>query len=631
MTDLAQLGILVTSSSAVEASGDLDVLAKSAARAETSVERLAVTSRQSSASMQQLVRSSSGGAQGLQNVGFQVQDFAVQIAAGTSATQALAQQLPQLLSGFGLLGIGLGTASAVLIPLAGHFLGAAEAAATFDDTLEGLTTLTQSLGEAQDILSLSNAQMIEQYGAMAGAVREAAEALVQLQSAEAAAALAKLIVDNAESLDLFTGQLSGLFQAGEASWEVINRLQTQFGITREEAEGLRSAFRDLRFAADFEGQQEALAQIQRLMAATGISAEQLPAPLRQALIQYNQLTIAGAELQAKADQANGVLRQMPPILQSAASAAGAAASAVSGIGAAAAGAIGQVQGLAAAMWDAAQARISANNALEALAFENSPGGQALNRYGGRGTSSTRPITMGNTGAPISGASGGGGGGGGGGADTFTPGLEALIAELRTEREIEDEWYQENLAILQDRRAEEILGAEAHKEALIALEMEYQQRIAAIEAEAHQRRLSDTAGLFGSLAEIASVGGAKAAKAVATFQAIEGTINAYGAAIKALNTNGISLPGRFAAYASVLAAGLKGVAAIRSAGGIGGGGGGAGIASQGSFTEAQPQSELVVRGIGRDREYSGQEVEQIVEAVFESIGRRGGNMGVVFTS
>jgi len=41
----------------------------------------------------------------LRNVGYQVQDFSVQMAAGTSATQALAQQLPQLLSGFGTMGV----------------------------------------------------------------------------------------------------------------------------------------------------------------------------------------------------------------------------------------------------------------------------------------------------------------------------------------------------------------------------------------------------------------------------------------------------------------------------------------------------------------------------------------------
>lgn len=53
----------------------------------------------------------------LRNVGYQVQDFSVQVASGTSAAQAFTQQLPQLLSGFGTLGVVLGSIAAVGIPL----------------------------------------------------------------------------------------------------------------------------------------------------------------------------------------------------------------------------------------------------------------------------------------------------------------------------------------------------------------------------------------------------------------------------------------------------------------------------------------------------------------------------------
>lgn len=50
------------------------------------------------------------------NIGYQVQDFAVQVGSGQSALTALGQQLPQLLSGFGLVGVILGTLAAVAIP-----------------------------------------------------------------------------------------------------------------------------------------------------------------------------------------------------------------------------------------------------------------------------------------------------------------------------------------------------------------------------------------------------------------------------------------------------------------------------------------------------------------------------------
>lgn len=55
------------------------------------------------------------------NLGFQVQDFAVQISSGTSAVQAFAQQFPQLAGGFGPVGVAIGTVAAVLVALGGAF------------------------------------------------------------------------------------------------------------------------------------------------------------------------------------------------------------------------------------------------------------------------------------------------------------------------------------------------------------------------------------------------------------------------------------------------------------------------------------------------------------------------------
>lgn len=59
-----------------------------------------------------------GGLQrGVQNAAFQVGDFAVQVGMGTAASRALALQLPQLLGGFGVLGAVIGAAVAVAFPL----------------------------------------------------------------------------------------------------------------------------------------------------------------------------------------------------------------------------------------------------------------------------------------------------------------------------------------------------------------------------------------------------------------------------------------------------------------------------------------------------------------------------------
>ena len=80
----------------------------------------------------------------IRNTAFQVQDFAVRVAAGTSATRALGQQLPQLPGGFGPLGAVIGAVVAVGLPLAGMLFDtgdAADEAGKATDRLRGLRGL----------------------------------------------------------------------------------------------------------------------------------------------------------------------------------------------------------------------------------------------------------------------------------------------------------------------------------------------------------------------------------------------------------------------------------------------------------------------------------------------------------
>lgn len=86
---------------------------------------------------------------GMQNVGYQVQDLAVQIGSGTSAFRAMGQQLPQLLSGFGPVGIAIGTISAVALPLAGALFNTGDSAAQAGDKADAAADKFKDLTEAQ--------------------------------------------------------------------------------------------------------------------------------------------------------------------------------------------------------------------------------------------------------------------------------------------------------------------------------------------------------------------------------------------------------------------------------------------------------------------------------------------------
>lgn len=202
-------------------------------------------------------------------------------------------------------------------------------------------------------------------------------------------------------------------------------------------------------------------------------------------------------------------------------------------------------------------------------------------------------------------------------------IGALARSLATEAEMLESWRSEGLLQIQDFNAKELELLGGHKAAVERLEQEHQNRLNTIEQTARQKKLSDTAGMFGALASIAETGGKKTAKAAATAQAIEGTVNAYGAAIKALNTPNISLAGRFTAYASVLAAGLKGVQSIKQAGGVsaGGSGGSGSIATPSAATEAAPQ-RVLVEGIGPNDLISGAQLSEIFDRLYEENENRG---------
>jgi hypothetical protein len=84
----------------------------------------------------------------IQNTSFQLQDMAVQLSMGTRASTVLAQQLPQLASGFGAVGAIVGVVAAVGIPALAYAFG--EASDEADRLSEALKNIAESTEEADD-------------------------------------------------------------------------------------------------------------------------------------------------------------------------------------------------------------------------------------------------------------------------------------------------------------------------------------------------------------------------------------------------------------------------------------------------------------------------------------------------
>jgi len=137
MTDIAQLGIQINSSTAPKAIKELDALTVSAGKAEGAAHRLGAATNQVTPAM------AKGGHQS-RMMAMQLSQVAQQASATGNFVQALAIQLPDMAMGFGAAGIAAGKAQAWVVVdrqlLRGHGYraGAGNVARVFPDVACGL-------------------------------------------------------------------------------------------------------------------------------------------------------------------------------------------------------------------------------------------------------------------------------------------------------------------------------------------------------------------------------------------------------------------------------------------------------------------------------------------------------------
>ncbi len=143
---------------------------------------------------------------GVQNAAFQVGDFFVQVGAGTSATRALGQQLPQLLGGFGAFGAAAGAAAAAMGALIPALFSSQEGFSAAEAAAESYAEALDDLGETAD-------DVREAIAAMDTVNRAAQERRVLLGIEENEAALRSLreqIVDTIPGLERMRTDLENI-------------------------------------------------------------------------------------------------------------------------------------------------------------------------------------------------------------------------------------------------------------------------------------------------------------------------------------------------------------------------------------------------------------------------------------
>lgn len=166
----------------------------------------------------------------MQQAGYQVQDFIVQVQGGQSALVAFAQQGSQLAGAFGPSGAVIGAIIALGSVLAGTLINSLGGA---EDKMKTLATATQSLNEIINISQSGVAALSDKYALLANANTEAATILRNQAAIEYSQAISKIpdaISQASSSLLSFGDQVGGVFTGAIPSISATSKVLSDFNV-----------------------------------------------------------------------------------------------------------------------------------------------------------------------------------------------------------------------------------------------------------------------------------------------------------------------------------------------------------------------------------------------------------------
>lgn len=239
------------------------------------------------------------------NAGFQVQDFAVQVASGQSAMIAFAQQAPQLLGVLGftgklaLIGAGLGTFIAVGMAVAAMLFDMGTKAKSADDAVNALRETQDRLNTSLGIATAPMSELTAKYGENAARVRELAMAQMQLNVALARNEVAKSLTSMKEATAQYLANSTGWNAYGKA----IEAIGRDFGLSGDAAGVLRDKLIALNAATTQDMQIERFEDLVGFLTAAGIPLDKMPAAIARAGSQMIGMNLATAELETLIERA----------------------------------------------------------------------------------------------------------------------------------------------------------------------------------------------------------------------------------------------------------------------------------------------------------------------------------------
>ena len=233
---------------------------------------------------------------GIQQAGFQLGDFAVQLQNGTHFLTAFGQQGSQLLGVFGAVGAVLGAVVAVGAALGTVFLKMQDSAGTLTEELDELEDSVKELSG----FAITNEERFEKlrkkYGEVTEGVNELFEAQKKLAQFELQTQLMKTITALKDELDVIedlSRSQDGLTEAQTKGGkqvvlaqrnlaQAIRRVREEFDLSKTQAEGLGVAMGKLGELDPFKQPEEAARQVQAIFDLISTDLENLSVEEREA-------------------------------------------------------------------------------------------------------------------------------------------------------------------------------------------------------------------------------------------------------------------------------------------------------------------------------------------------------------
>lgn len=205
--------------------------------------------------MGQIERSSGKMGQGIQNASYQVGDFAVQVAGGTDPMRAMAQQLPQLLGGFGVFGAVAGAAAAIIAPFIGQLFDFGDAAEEAEEAMKQLGEAGDTYRQSLTDLQTPMGQMLQDFGSYANQAREVQQIMASIARIKYFQALAdaqSAMSDNLDGVRSYLEEYQAMqaeidggygmeYDAAEAQKDIIAEVREEYGLTVDALEALAAA------------------------------------------------------------------------------------------------------------------------------------------------------------------------------------------------------------------------------------------------------------------------------------------------------------------------------------------------------------------------------------------------------